>query len=273
MAAGDLIWRAGQAELRGLLLGPGTPYVTDGWSGLGLPPVRAGDEEREGADGSTGGFDTYSHRSIAATVAIMAADRDELIVARDALAAAMARTRSPRATVPFAVRLGAGVRVLQVRPRRLELPWEGWTPTDGLTVGGAFEVVALDPFAYALTPTVATAVIADDASSATVEAANLGTARSLPTVTFDGPATDPQLTNLDTGDAIRTDVTLGPSDQLTVDVAAGTMDLNGQPVWVGAADYLPATIEPGVQQLSYSRTGGGISSTATIAWSDAWLSI
>ena len=269
---GSLITRNGQAEIRGLLIGSGTPYAVEGWSGLGLPEIRDDDAELEGDDGSSGGLDLYATRSISATIGISADDRDALGAARDLLAAAFRRVDGPRQTVPFVVRLAGTSRRFEVRPRRLELPWEGVARV-GMMVGGAFRLDALDPYAYAVDETSETIEIPDTSTTASAVLTNAGNGRTRPVVTITGPATDPVVANLETGLAIRTSIVLGSSDVLVVDVAAARMTLNGSPVWAGASDYEPMELVPGAQEIAFSRATDSIPATAQIVWRDAWQAL
>lgn len=271
MPPGDLITQPGQAEIRGLLIGRATPYAVQTWEGLGLPEVADNDQEFDGDDGSSAGFDRYPKRSISASIGITAANRDELGVRRDALAAAMRRAGGPAETVPFVIRLSATPRRFHVRPRRLELPWERFAE-HGLMLSGALMVEALDPYGYSTTEHLETITIADDETTASAVIDNAGNGRTRPTLEITGPATDPVVANLETGRAARFVVTLGSSDVLEVDVASGIMLLNGSRVWVGASDYEVLELAPGTQELSFTRTGGGIPATCDVRWRDGWLS-
>lgn len=273
MPTGDLITRAGQAEIRGVLLGPGTPYAIESWDGLGLPEVRSDDVDLESADGASGGADLYGPRTITADLGISAPSRSALADRRDEIAAAFARSNGSATVVEMALRLADETRLLYVRPRRLSLPWETFE-TVGMMLGGAFQVVALDPIAYAATETVETLTIAASGSSVDVPVTNGGNARALPTIAIDGPATDPIVTNLTTGLALRTEVTLTAGQTLTIAVghAGVSMDLDGTPGWWGAADLEPMVLEPGAQTLRYSRTNTpAVASTATVTYRDGWL--
>lgn len=266
MHPGTLIDRDGQAELRGLLLGVGTPYALEDWSGLGLPQVRADDHDLEADDGAAGGTDYYDLRPISGRIGISAADRAELGRHRDRLRRAFARTTGPATTVPFVVRLAGTARLFHVRPRRLELPWASSDSSKSLTLGGAFELVALDPYAYDLDEDAI--VLHPDV---TTPLDNAGDARSRPFVTIRGPATTPTLTVAETGQALRLDVTLGTGELLEVDAARMRMELNGEPVWVADTGNDWLDLEPGTSTLTY--TGGGEGSTAVVAYRNAWQGI
>lgn len=66
MAAGDLITLDWQLELRGLLMGAGTPWRTDqpGWGGLGHPGVQTADVDLDQAAGVYPGRDYLAARTL-----------------------------------------------------------------------------------------------------------------------------------------------------------------------------------------------------------------
>lgn len=274
MPAGDLITADGQAELRGLLIGRGTSYAVSRWAGLGLPKVRSDDVELESTDGAAGGLDLYEPRSISADVGIFAADRASLGVLRDALAAAFVRVDGVAATVPFVVRLAGTSRLAHARPRRLELPWERWEP-HGLTLAGAFELWAADPYLYSPATVDTVVTIADGATAATGTVTNDGNGRTLPTLTLDGPAANPTVTNLATGRALRTAVTLGTTDTLVVTQTHDgvTMALNGTAGWWGTADSEVVELVPGAQDITYNRDASGVPADLTVTHRHAWVSL
>lgn len=58
------------AEISGLLLGPGTPYIIRSWDGFGTPEVRVTDEAREGEDGDFLGVDTLASRTMVLEITV-----------------------------------------------------------------------------------------------------------------------------------------------------------------------------------------------------------
>lgn len=160
-------------------------------------------------------------------------------------------------------------RVGRVRERRLgALHWYG------------FEVplLAEDPAKYAQTATtdltlsISGAGTTDTATVTLPTAANGGMAVA-PVITLDGPAVNPKITNsTDGGKYIRWVGTLGAGDTLVIDLAAGTVLLNG----ANDIDALDAasefwTLLPGANSLVYDRTSGASASTAQLDYRVAYI--
>lgn len=89
MAAGDLITLDYHLELRGLLMGPGTPYHFEGpWTGLGFAGVKTADVELDQAPGVYPGRDYLAARVLTFPLAFGGGTPAACMVAfRDLLAA------------------------------------------------------------------------------------------------------------------------------------------------------------------------------------------
>lgn len=134
---------------------------------------------------------------------------------------------------------------------------------------------AEDPRKYAQTATTNTALQLVTTGTTTTQAVVVGgTEDTPPTVTIDGPATNPKLLNNTIGAYafVQWNGTLGGGDTLVIDYAARTILLNG------ANDY--DAIEPtsswtyllsGSNSLTYSRTAGSGTTTAQLDFRDAYL--
>jgi hypothetical protein len=100
---------------------------------------------------------------------------------------------------------------------------------------------------------------------------NLGNASVWPTVRFDGPLTNPGITNLNTGQTVSLAMTIAVGDWVELDFANRTVLINGA---VNRYPYLDAAdwweIAPGNTSVALSAdiVEAG---TALISWRSGWL--
>lgn len=99
-------------------------------------------------------------------------------------------------------------------------------------------------------------------STTTVEVAGIDNAEPIWTVT--GPATNPTLTNITTGQAITWNGTVPSGQTLTVDMGEQTATLAGANVYQFISGSW-ITLRPGPNKLSYSATGGA-ESPSQLEW-------
>lgn len=163
-----------------------------------------------------------------------------------------------------------------------------WTPDGGieqyieyrrqqpLRISGAFNktfqaaLVAADPRIYSA----ALREVRISAANTDVQVANLGTAGSSPTITLQGPVTNPTLRNMSTGGVITLNVTLGAGDFLVVDLANRTVLLNNATSVYAAVDFLATQwweIAPGSNNIRWTGTGTTGATNALVRWRDAWI--
>lgn len=153
------------------------------------------------------------------------------------------------------------------------------------------QLVAADPrvYSYALN----TAVVMASASSGDVGRAydkqydidygpaapsgqvlitNGGSTLTYPVLTITGPATNPQITNMTTGQRISLAYTLVAGEQLVIDTLNRTVKLGGVANRYGAIDFLNTSwwgLVPGVNDLRIASFATGAS--LRVDWRDAWL--
>lgn len=98
-------------------------------------------------------------------------------------------------------------------------------------------------------------------------AANDGTMPTAPIATIDGPSTNPRVTNSTTGEFVQVNVTVGSGEQLVIDFAAKTIELDNVSVY---GDFDPDStwwdLQPGNNTIGF--TGGG---TLELRWRHAWI--
>lgn len=99
-------------------------------------------------------------------------------------------------------------------------------------------------------------------------------------IAFTGPATNPVIYNLTTGEYMKILTTIALGDQILIDTTFGnkTIYLNSSGGIVSAIQYMDLNstffqLEPGANILTYSDDSLSGSATAQISWSDRFISI
>lgn len=274
-----------QAQLRDLLIGPGTKYRwADGppqwWSERDL---RTSDTPRAGGHGIRGGRDRYGAQTLTGTLHLLGDDEADLASLVDAVEAAFAPSDTD---LGFTTHFLGRERIRFGRPRKLAV-----VPVDSPTSDTAtatFQFDALDPFSYSADlHSISTGPSAPGAGFAVpftppftlpagtagiVSAANAGTAPAPWTATIVGPAGGIKLTNLASGDVLDLSanggLVLADGDTLTLDSSDRSVVLNGSAsralnLSVGARWWW---LDPGTTQIQFDADGG----TLTFSWRDAW---
>ena len=281
MAVGDLITQAFQLELNGLLMGPGTVFVTrelDLWS---APDVRAGETTRAQQHGLFPGLDWLGGRTVAASFYVTGATDPIEVANRQALAAAWNMPTS--GVSQLAWQEDDGVKYCLFGKPRLASPRvEPRIPTD-------CRFLATDPRIYANTPSTASTALATSGggfvvpavvpwsggsggSGSTMSCTNAGTIPTGWVATFTGPLVGPALTHVNSGKVINlAGGSLAAGETLVVDSAARTVLLNGT---ASRYSWLTATsqwfdLAPGANAVNL--TGASGAGTVQLAWRSAWL--
>lgn len=282
MAVGDLISQAFQLELNGLLMGPGTNFVTrqlDLWS---APDVRAGEAVRAQQHGLYPGTDWLGGRMIAAAFYVTGTTDALEVANRQSLAQAW-KMPDPGSRAQLVWQEDDGIKYCVFGKPRLASPKvEPRVPTE-------CRFVATDPRIYANAPSSATTGLSTSSGGLTFAAAapfvfgtggagstmacpNAGTFTTPWTATFTGPLVAPTLTHVTTGKAIiLSGASLAAGDTLVVDSAAKTILLNGTASrysWLaGTSQWFD--LDPGAN--SVNLTGASGAGTVTLAWRSAWI--
>ena len=100
---------------------------------------------------------------------------------------------------------------------------------------------------------------------------NAGTFETRPVITLKGPLTAPKISNVTYGMTVPfSQVTLGATDVLTVDMDARAASLNGS---YRTADLSSAwwVLEPGANILELGSASAGSGASFTCSWSDSWM--
>jgi len=285
LAAGDLVVRDGQIEWRGLLLGVGTVYARQGLDGwLDLPGIDNASTPRSGQHGSTPGRLLAQERIVEAQLQV-AAPGDPTAI--DALVDVLAlyQEETPLVVQAHGRRLMANGRVLR---RRI--------PMDRLFAVGIGKVTVqwecTDPRRYELAERVAVTGLPQAESGLTwpltwpldwgtpavtgnVTVNNTGKAPTSPVIEFAGPVDVPALVRLSDGARLEYDITVGPGETLTVDTAAGTVQLNGADrLYTASSRSAPEEwfeLGPGATDLAFRAYPGSSdpAATMTVRWRSA----
>jgi tail protein len=91
-------------------------------------------------------------------------------------------------------------------------------------------------------------------------------------VFFYGPATNPQLANLETGELLKLNLAIADGDYIEVDVGEETVLLNGTATRITNLDPTSTffTLGPGTTRLQFIADATGEQTRAMIEWSAAW---
>jgi hypothetical protein len=255
----------------------------EGWrSGA---PLRVSLEDRPQRDGS---FDAPSFRGSRVVTMMGRA------VAPDPVAAELAMYRfkalladgsglKPLVAHELANRLRAEVRLsdlprAELRPGRVEFDFQAvFVAPDPLLYSADLSTFTLTlpatstlggmtvPFTVPMT------VAAPAGSTGEKNTFNAGTFPTFPTVTIQGPVTDPVLENVTTGRRLRLKYTLASADSLVVDFDNGMVLLNGNtPVGALASGSSFWPLVKGNNLIRYTAFTGASGAPATISYRSAW---
>ncbi|WP_372408365.1 phage tail protein [Streptomyces luteireticuli] len=282
-------------------MGPGTDYqIADtgltGWADL--PGLDSGDVLRPDQHGAWPGAQWAQARTVTAPVWLLPEDRSR--------AAAVARAFNAATGVHageqwLAVRLHGETLACRARVTQRVVPHDRMFATRG-AAKATVQWVCTDPRRFGTEQQWAQAGLplpenglswrrdngngADSlawplgwgrsGSAGLVTAVNTGDAPTSPVIEFRGQVTRPSLVRLNDGLRIEYDITLAPSDVLTVDTNTGTVTLNGTASRLHTAMPFSTPeqlfqLSPGENEFAFRATPGapGDSATVTITWRNA----
>lgn len=269
-----------------LLLGPGTDYIIHNLEGLGLPELRTDDAARPSDHGVFPSRDFLADRKVTVTGTARGDSASDVTANLDALMALWQPVYSDAAdVVHLAYRLpGQVARLVKGRPRRANIESNRII---GNRASFVLEFTAVDPRIYAATESTDSTTIAaaaggrqyDRTYNVTYGASaggflvltNDGNFPSRPFATITGPASNPRIENVTTGQTMRLALTVAAGDFVEVDFDARTIMLNGT-----ASRYSSLTaasewweLAPGNTEVRFRAddTGGELD----ISWRSAWL--
>lgn len=268
----------------GLTFGPGGQVHVGSLAGLDdLPPIRAIDQPKGGADGAFVSLDLLGPRTITMALEIIASTPTAYRALVDAV---MAATVTQAAELPLY--LYGSTRRLLCRPRRRMIPYDA---EELRRAGEAIvEFVATDPLIYdatLLTATVAVAVASGGrtynrvypltygatGSGGTFQMTNAGTYPTRATAHIVGPVDNPRIEAIDQSKKIQLALSLGASDFLDIDFKNRSIVLNGTASRRTAltADSAWFDILPGLNNLRYAESTATPGSVLTFSFRSAWV--
>ncbi|KWT60618.1 phage tail protein [Streptomyces albus subsp. albus] len=293
MRSGDgLISQDGQIQYGGLLLGEDTPYVGEkltGWDDL--PDFDVANVAMPGQHGAWPGQMLAGTRVLQWDFSILPDDPGEFPAVLNRLRAATAPSQGEQELV---VQLAGVRRMMRGRVTRRDLPADRQY-TKG-EPSGSLVWECTDPRRYSVVESAARAGLPDAepgldwtggldwplswgeaGSTGSVDAINAGDAPAHPIVEFRGPVVRPSVVQTDRGLALEYDITLGESDTLTVDCAAGTVMLNGSAsrLYTATRSSVPEqtfTVEPGSNPIAFraDMTAYDPRASVTVRWRNAF---
>ncbi|KNB50102.1 phage distal tail protein [Streptomyces caatingaensis] len=308
---GSLITQDGQIQWAGLLIGPGTDYqVADsgltGWADL--PGLDSGDVLRPDQHGAWPGSLWSQSRTVTAPIWLLPEDRSEAAAVTRAFNAATAVHTGEQW---LAVRLHGETLACRARVTQRVVPHDRMFATRG-AAKATVQWVCADPRRFGIEEQVARAGLPQPESGLTwrhgsggngenggtdrngtdslkwpldwgrsgsaglVTAVNTGDAPTSPVIEFRGQVTRPSLVRLSDGLRIEYDITLAPSDVLTIDTNSGTVTLNGTASRLHTATPFSTPeqlfqLAPGENQFAFRAEPGapGDGASVTVTWRNA----
>ncbi len=288
--AGELITDNWQMEYRDTLMGSGTAYDIVSIDGLmDIPELQTSDRIRLRRHGLYAGDDFVGRRSIIVNFEVDAETVEEL---NTVLATLLEITRPGLEETPLSLQVpgvaGGGVRRINVRPRRRQVPinLDFYYGLPMVTV----EFVATDPRIYDGTPwqvntalpsgdgglyfpAVAPFTFSASSESGDVNAQNDGTFPVSPVIRIDGPVDSPTIENLTAGKTIELDTVLTSGQYLLIDTENRSVLLDGSASRY--EDLLTTSewwdLEPGENTIRFRSDTNTEDAVLTLSYRSAWV--
>lgn len=278
-----------QISIPNLTIGPGTDYILVEWTGYGVPGMRNSDDPVPQDDGSWTGPDYLNSRDLGLTVIIRGATPDAAVVNAEALLAAWnleTTLDGYGSRMQLNLKMpGIDERIIYGRPRRADLRTARIV---GTNIAAQLEFFCPDPLWYSLVEHSQQFVLSEPASgrgynraynygyggatdSGIESLTNAGARGVWPTAVIEGPAVNPRIENLDTGQTLTFTITLLAGETLTVDFKKKTVLLDGT-----ASRYYTKSGEwfklaPGANNIRFASGSYSSSAVLTMTWRDAWV--
>lgn len=281
MAVGDLVTAPFVYEFRTLAFGSGTDYVVEKVTGLlDEPPTKDKDTDRAHDHGSNPGVLLYGKRIISFDVKIKGTISDiDAKIANAQKVFGAPRIRYSTVMEPFVFQRRGGVKkVIYVRCTKRSFP-SNFQTARGFAVGSV-ELQAPDPLIYTLAASQAVINVGVGVTTANTNATMNGDHAdgADPIITIVGPATNPIVTNAtDDNRALRFQVVLAVGDAIRVNMKTRRVERR---IGVGgtfAKDFSIVrndnqwwALVPGVNAITYTRTGSAAAGSCTLDWQDTW---
>ncbi len=239
-------------------------------TGLDSPEIREFSEDLVEDDGSTHSSFYYGRRPVVLEGQIDNRPSGPLSDLSTNVVRNLRMTRLTRAT--NAMRKDAVIRFAPEGGLEQQVSVRRQQP---LRITGAFNktfqagMVAEDPRIYSAA--LREVIIAPNVSTLI---SNVGIADTHPSVTLFGPATNPIITNLATGEQVKLTYVLAAGAYLVLDFARKTVLLNGATSVYSSVDFVNTdwwTLLPGANTVSWTATATTTASSMRVNYRDAWI--
>lgn len=273
MAFGDQLSRDGEYQLADTLFNGAAVvhdagYLVSNVDGLfGSAEVRTNDVPRQSDHGVISTQEYLGARIVTADLKVMGSSKADYENRRLTLGALF----NPTGTIQtFAYRRNGVVRLIFAKPRQLALPTEN---DHVLLSEGSFQLYAPDPRHYESGESQVNASIAAGVSSVGLAPNNVGTFWTWPLIEIDGPVTNPRLANAqDANRQIKIDHVLAAGQTMVIDQAKRTVTVGGVDVFSSVrTDNQWIHLWPGVNNLTFSRTGTTGTTPIRVKFRSAWI--
>ena len=246
--------------------GPGSAFMITSVEGLGAPNKRAQDIERGSHHGHLVGYDTFDRRIITISMYIKGTDST---TTRSYARQLMQAWQPVNPLYPQDIQMnfklpGANEMIVNGRPRRFDFGKMDRFKNN--LIECTLEFVCLDPRIYDATYQSVTVT----RGAGYISCPNAGTAPVWPTLSFNGPLTNPTLNNSSTGETLVYNGTLPSQDQFSVFTDTG---LSGSG-WAGlraAGSRFPQLI-PGTNSLALTDSSNS-SGYVVVTYANAYWGI
>lgn len=256
----------------------GTCWVLADWQGLGGVPTAGQVVQRSGDHGAYAPPQFYAARPITLVIRASALSQTLRDKAEATVGAAIPvsdlalmrfdeaipkimwvrRSGAPVPSYPTLVDVELNIGLIAPDPRKYSATLHSQIAYQGAAAGG----LAM-PWTFPIT-------LPAGAPPMSVSATNAGSFETRPTVVIQGPVTAPQIVNQVTGQTVGfSSLTLGATDQLSVDFLNRTATLNGaaRTADVTSSWWVLPPGTTGVQLLGTATSGASM----TVFWRDAWI--
>lgn len=267
--------------INGLQIGNGTNFqIESPVEGFETPPIRQSSDDYSGRDGGviTGHF--YSPRLITISGHIIGQTADQHETLRQTLQAAMPirQALDLQLTTFSSDVYTTSVKLLDfkmpyIHPRASRFKIDLFAGDPYLYSSDIFESILTKYVGGGFILPVTLPITFDPGSSPTV-VNNGGTVETYPTFTIDGAATNPVITNVDTGEKVElSPLSMSTGDILVIDMRNRTITLNGSSVlYLRSEDSDWFTLAVGSNRFRYDTDDVNDDGEATVSWQNAIVS-
>lgn len=281
-----------QYKYNGLTFGSGTDVQIVKEEGIrSLPASRTQDVNRPRQDGAFAGLNFLSERVVVLTLSVTVTKNASFDDTVASLVNAFQPISDPNQQKVFQFRYPgwSEERQLTGRVTRVGFPVDlnySFHRIDAMPV----EIICADPNIYSstqhshalgltgtiggLTFPVTFPAVFYSTSGNSWTTTNAGNTVSRPVFTITGPIRNPRIENATTGEYIRLNLNVGPTDTLVIDMNTGVVTLNGTTSRVSAIAHGSSWwgLQPGVANTITltSDDSSAVAGTVTVSYRDAW---